>query len=66
MVAGVVAIVVGVCMVVWPGLFGKLGKLPGDVSIQRDGFTFSFPIVTCILVSILLTAIFYLVGVLRR
>ena len=30
-------------------------RLPGDIRIERDGFIFSFPIVTCIVVSIVLT-----------
>ena len=34
-----------------------LGKLPGDIVIQRERFTFYFPIVTCIVISILLTII---------
>jgi hypothetical protein len=32
-----------------------LGRLPGDVRIEREGFSFYFPIVTCILLSIVLT-----------
>jgi hypothetical protein len=32
-----------------------LGRLPGDISVQRDGFSFFFPIITCILLSIILT-----------
>jgi len=34
-----------------------LGKLPGDIIIKREGFSFHFPIVTFILLSILLTII---------
>jgi hypothetical protein len=37
-----------------------LGKLPGDIVIQKKNFTFYFPITTCILLSILLTLLFYL------
>jgi hypothetical protein len=37
-----------------------LGKLPGDILIRRDAFTFYFPIVTCILLSLLVSAIFLL------
>jgi NADH:ubiquinone oxidoreductase subunit 6 (subunit J) len=37
-----------------------LGKLPGDIRIERDGFRFYFPIVTCIVLSILLTLILIL------
>lgn len=34
-----------------------LGKLPGDILIKKDGFTFYFPVVTLLIVSILLTII---------
>jgi hypothetical protein len=37
-----------------------LGRLPGDVVVQRGGFTFYFPIVTSILLSLLLTGVFWL------
>ena len=63
-------IVVGVLLVVAGGLvillgrtgvpFG-LGRLPGDVLIKRDGFTFYLPITTSILVSVVLSAILWFV-----
>ena len=34
-----------------------LGKLPGDIHIQRPGFRFHFPVVTCLLLSIVLTLV---------
>ena len=34
-----------------------LGKLPGDITIKKDGGSFYFPIVTCIIISIVLTII---------
>lgn len=37
-----------------------LGRLPGDIYIRRGNFTFYFPIVTCILASIIMTVIFSL------
>ena len=37
-----------------------LGRLPGDVVVQRGGFTFYFPIVTSILLSLLLTGLLWL------
>jgi hypothetical protein len=40
----------------------RVGRLPGDVLIQRDGFSFYFPIVTMLLVSGLLTLVFWLIG----
>ncbi|MDI6606128.1 MAG: DUF2905 domain-containing protein [Candidatus Omnitrophota bacterium] len=37
-----------------------LGKLPGDIYIQRKNFTFYFPLATSILLSIILSLLFYL------
>lgn len=34
-----------------------IGRFPGDISFQRDGFSFFFPLVTCILLSIVLTIV---------
>ena len=34
-----------------------LGKLPGDIRIEREHFAFYFPLVTCVLVSVILTLI---------
>jgi len=39
-----------------------LGKLPGDIVIQKKNFTFYFPIATSIIISIVLTLIFYFLG----
>jgi hypothetical protein len=48
----------------WAG-FGKgwLGRLPGDISVERGGSTFYFPIVTCIIISIVLSI---LLNIFRR
>jgi len=39
-----------------------IGRLPGDIMIQRRNFTFYFPLVTSILLSVILTLIFWLIG----
>jgi hypothetical protein len=39
-----------------------LGKLPGDMVIQKKNFTFYFPVATSIILSIILTLIFYVLG----
>ncbi|HDH04494.1 MAG TPA: DUF2905 domain-containing protein [Nitrospirae bacterium] len=39
-----------------------LGKLPGDIFIQRKNFTFYFPIATSILLSIILSLVFYFIS----
>ena len=56
--AGLVTAVVG--LVLWKtGGLGGLGRLPGDISVQRPGFSFYFPITTCIVVSIILTLLMW-------
>jgi hypothetical protein len=56
---GLVIAVVG--LLLWLGVGkGWLGKLPGDIHYTRGNFTFHFPLVTCIIISLILTAIFWL------
>jgi hypothetical protein len=58
-IVGFVIIVLGVLL--WTGIgAGFLGKLPGDIRIERGNSTFYFPIVTCIVISIVLSLIFSL------
>ncbi len=46
--------------VLWPWLQkAGLGRLPGDFVIRREGFTFYAPIATCIVISIVLSVIFW-------
>ena len=58
--AGAALLIAGLA---WP-LFSRLGlgRLPGDISIQGEHGGFYFPIVTCILVSVVLSLIFWLAG----
>jgi Protein of unknown function (DUF2905) len=44
----------------WPVLSRYFGRLPGDIVIRRPGFTFVFPIVTCLLLSLVLSLLFSL------
>jgi hypothetical protein len=55
---GIVLVLVGL---VWPWL-GKigLGRLPGDIVIERGHSRFYFPIVTCLLISVVVTLILWL------
>ena len=47
--------------IAWPVLTRiGFGRLPGDIIIHRVGTTFYFPLVTCIIVSIVLSALFWL------
>ena len=53
-ITGVIIAVIGALL--WSGVGkGWLGKLPGDIHYTKGNFSFSFPIVTCLLLSALLT-----------
>jgi hypothetical protein len=58
-IVGVVIVVIGALL--WSGVGkGWLGRLPGDIHISKGNFSFHFPIVTCILASIILSLILWL------
>jgi hypothetical protein len=58
-ILGGVIIVLG--LLLWSGVgTGWLGRLPGDIRIERGNSAFYFPIVTCIIISIVLSLIFSL------
>jgi hypothetical protein len=56
---GVIIIVVGILFVALPKIT-SLPKLPGDIYIKKDNFTFYFPWVTSLVISAILSIIFYL------
>jgi hypothetical protein len=53
---GILLTIVGV-LLFFIGKLPYIGKLPGDIYIKRENYSFYFPVVTCILLSILLTLI---------
>ncbi|RXT14746.1 DUF2905 domain-containing protein [Ammoniphilus sp. CFH 90114] len=57
--AGVILIIVGL---VWQvgGRFLNLGRLPGDIVVEKENFRFYFPLMTSIIVSVVLSLLFYL------
>lgn len=57
-VAGIVLVLAGLA---WPWL-SKLpfGRLPGDINVVREGFSFHFPIVTSIVISIVVTILLWI------
>nr|WP_170295529.1 DUF2905 domain-containing protein [Chengkuizengella sediminis] len=63
-IIGAALILVGV---VWQvgGRFLQLGKLPGDIFIEKENFKFYFPITTCILISVAVSLIFYIIRLLK-
>jgi hypothetical protein len=55
---GLILVIVGVVLS-FAGKLPWLGNLPGDITIQRERFSFYFPITTCILISVLISLVLY-------
>ena len=58
---GVILVIVGVILYFFKGI-PFLGKLPGDIHIEKKNFSFHFPITTCILISVILSIILYFIS----
>ena len=56
-VLGVLLLAAGI---LWPVLSRVPGRLPGDIMIRKPGFTFVFPIVTCLVLSLILTLLLWI------
>ena len=58
-IIGIALIISGLCL----HMFGKIpgiGRLPGDILIKKENFTLYIPITTCLLISLILSLLFYL------
>ncbi len=60
-VVGAVIVLAGVVLVA-AGRIPWIGRLPGDIYIRRGNWSFYFPLATSILLSIVLTLVFWLIG----
>jgi hypothetical protein len=58
-ICGVVLVVIGLILILGDKI-PWIGRLPGDIYIKRDKFTFYFPLMTSIIISLLLTLLFFL------
>lgn len=57
-IIGVILLLVGL---LWPWIQKLgLGRLPGDIAIEREGFSFFFPLTTSIIISLVLSLLFWL------
>lgn len=54
---GILLLVAGI---LWPLVSRYLGRLPGDIVVRRPGSTFVFPVVTCLVVSLVLSLLLWL------
>jgi Protein of unknown function (DUF2905) len=50
----------------WSSGLSWIGKLPGDIAVKRDNFSFYFPLATSVVLSVLLSLLFYLLAWLFR
>jgi hypothetical protein len=66
-IIGVILVLIGIIVLFKDSIpFLKyLGRLPGDINIKREHFSFHFPIVTSIILSIVLSLLFYLISKFR-
>ncbi len=58
-VAGLVLAGIGLLLMLSDKI-GWVGRLPGDIVIKRENFTFYFPLATCVLISVVLTLLLWL------
>lgn len=57
---GLVLVAIGLLASFAPKLPTWFGRLPGDISIKRENFSFHFPVVTCLIISAILSLIMWL------
>jgi hypothetical protein len=60
LIIGTLIIISGILFIFWPKI-PFLGKLPGDFLIQKGNFQFFFPLVTCLIISVVLTIVINLI-----
>ncbi len=58
---GILLILIGLLAWALQGRLGWIGRLPGDIAIERENFRFYFPITTMLLLSLLLSALLRLI-----
>lgn len=58
-ILGIVLVIIGL-LLTFTGKIPFFGKLPGDIRIERENFSFYFPLGTCLLLSLLLSLIIWL------
>jgi uncharacterized protein HemY len=62
---GIITVFIGIILI----FFDKIpiiGKLPGDIRIEKENFKFYFPITTCIIISVIASLIFFLISFLTK
>ncbi|UZX15837.1 DUF2905 domain-containing protein [Thermus sp. PS18] len=63
---GVLLVLLGLVLLYFPKLFSWFGHLPGDIRIEREGLRVYIPLTSALVLSLLLTLLWNLLGFLRR
>lgn len=63
-IVGALIVLIGILWLIGPSI-PWLGRLPGDIRVERENFRFYFPLATCLLLSLALTLVLWLVNKLR-
>jgi hypothetical protein len=67
MIVGLGLVIVGVgVLMMFSEKIPFLGKLPGDISVKKDNFHFYFPLTTSIIISIVLSAVLWLISFMNK
>jgi len=60
-IAGILLVIAGLVFYFFGNKFSWLGRLPGDIRIEKENFRFYFPVTTMIIISVLISLILYLI-----
>ena len=63
---GVLLVIVGLCLWLFADKLGWVGNLPGDIKIERPGFSLYFPFATMLMFSLILSLVMWVVGLFTR
>ena len=63
-IVGLLIVLIGIFWLIGPSI-PWVGRLPGDIRVERENFRFYFPLATCLLLSLVLTLVLWLVNKLR-
>jgi len=61
-IVGIIFLIVGVVFVVFKRIPFGLGKLPGDIIIKKENFSFYFPLTTSIIISVVISFILFVIS----